>query len=142
MRILIVDDEATNRFLLKSHLAELGEADCAEDGEQAVEAVKRALKAGEPFDLICLDIEMPRKNGHQTLQELRQAERDHDIPFGEGAKVVMVSIVDDPQAIMEAFRGQCEGYIVKPLRKDKLYREIDKLGLLNPSPGKGATEEN
>lgn len=133
MRILIVDDEMTNRFLLKNHLAELGEADCAEDGQVAVEAVRNALAENAPYDLICLDIEMPRKNGQQTLEEIRQAERERDVPFGDGAKVIMVSVVDDPKAIMEAFRGQCEGYIVKPLRKDKLYKEIEKIGLLNPA---------
>ncbi len=130
LRILIVEDEPTSRKILTSFLKDLGSCDTAANGQEAVAAVLGAFEAGRPYDLVSLDIKLPGMDGHEVLQEIRRIERARGIKLGDGTKVVMTTVVDDPKSIMGAFRSQCEAYILKPVDKKKLMEQIGKLGLL------------
>jgi len=95
-------------------------------------AFKDALKQGDPYDLICLDIMMPQMDGHQALEAIRQIESEHGISGGlDSVKVIMTTVLDDPKNVMKSFREGCEGYVVKPIEKQKLLDEIGKLGLIS-----------
>jgi len=59
MKSLIVDDIGTIQRLLTHMLKEFGSCEYAQNGLDALEKQKEAFKAGQPFDLICLDIMMP-----------------------------------------------------------------------------------
>lgn len=130
LRILIVDDDFTSRKILMRYLQPYGNLDVAVSGAEALDAVRNALEEGGPYDLICLDILMPGLDGHATLAEMRKAESEKGVRPGEGAKIIMTTCVDDAQNIMKAFRGQCEAYIVKPIRKEALLDEMRTLGLI------------
>ncbi|MBN1764069.1 MAG: response regulator [Sedimentisphaerales bacterium] len=128
MRILVVDDDFINRKYLVTLLRPLGECDVAVNGLEAVAAYESALDAEEPYDLLCLDIMMPEMDGMQALKEIRRLEVERDILELDGAKVIMTTAVDQRKNIMEAFRAGCESYLIKPVKKDKLYEEIVRLG--------------
>lgn len=130
MRILIVEDEFGSRKLLQKFLTPYGTCDMAVDGEEAVEAFTIALQEDEPYDLICLDIMLPKKDGQQVLKEIRAQERENNIMGLDGVKIIMTTALNDPKNIMEAFRSQCEAYIPKPITKQKLFEEMRGLGLL------------
>ena len=66
MRILIVEDDFPARKLLQTFLAPYGETDIVVDGEEAMEAFMIALDEGRPYDLICLDIMLPKKSGQSV----------------------------------------------------------------------------
>ena len=72
MRFLVVDDDFETRHLMQKLLRPFGDVDVATDGEEGVEAFSRALKAGEPFALVTMDILMPNIDGQQALREIRQ----------------------------------------------------------------------
>jgi two-component system chemotaxis response regulator CheY len=129
LRSLIVEDDFISRLLLQKFLAPLGESHVAVDGEEAVLAVTAALDAGQPYQLICLDIMMPKLDGQAVLRALREHEEKHGMPLGKGAKVIMTTCLKDAQNIMEAFRGQCDVYMVKPIARAKLLEELRKLDL-------------
>jgi two-component system chemotaxis response regulator CheY len=57
-------------------------------------------------------------------------EQDKGIPPEGSVKVIMTTAMNDADVIMESFSARCDGYMVKPIRKDKLFEEIDNLGLL------------
>ena len=59
MKTLIAEDDLTSRLLLEGFVKSYGPCQIALNGKEAVEAVRVALKAGEYYQLICLDIEMP-----------------------------------------------------------------------------------
>jgi len=63
MKTLIVEDDFTSRLLLQEFLNPYGPSHIAVNGAEAVEAVTAALDAGEPYNLICLDIMMPEMDG-------------------------------------------------------------------------------
>ena len=131
MRILIVEDEVSSRHILNSYLSPYGECESAEDGAAAVAAVEKSLDAEDPFALITLDIKLPNMNGMEVLNRIRELEAEKDIPLGDGAKIIMMTALDDHKKVMEAFRQQCEVYLVKPIDKQKLISHLKEMGLIS-----------
>jgi len=130
MRVLIVDDDFDSRRLLQKILYPHGYCDVAVDGEEAVEAFRRAHSEGEPYDLICLDIIMPNMDGQEALREIRDIEKEQGIQTTDAVKVIMVSALDDSKELHDAFfLGEATSYLVKPIRKKTLVDEMSKLGL-------------
>ncbi len=131
MKCLIVEDDSASKELLRAYLKDCADCHTASDGRQAVEAFLDALEENEPYDLILLDIMMPEVNGREALQEIRWIEAEHDIGGLDAVKVIMTTALDDSKDILGSFREGCEAYVVKPVQKDKLFAEIEKLGLLS-----------
>ena len=130
MKILIVDDDFTSRKILLKYLSDYGQCDVAVNGKEAVEAFKIALDENEAYDFICLDIMMPEMDGQEVLKEIRQFEKQKEIYGLDGVKVIMTSALDDSTNIKTAFREQCEGYLVKPIDKQKLIQKMESLELI------------
>ncbi len=134
MKCLIVEDNFAARKLLQKYLSGYGDCDVAVNGVEAVDAFKEALDEGQPYDLICLDIMMPQMDGHQALEAIRQVETQYGIGGLDGVKVIMTTALGDSRNVMSAFNEGCEAYIVKPVEKQKLLKEIEGLGLISVSP--------
>jgi two-component system chemotaxis response regulator CheY len=130
MRILIVEDDFTSRKLLGALLAPFGECDIAVDGVEAVEAVRMAIDEERPYQLICLDIMMPKLDGHGALEKIRALEKSNGLTGNEGTRIIMTTALNDSQNILQAFRSQCEGYLVKPIDKAKLLGLLREIGLI------------
>ena len=131
MKTLIVEDDFTSRLLLQELLKSYGPSHIAVNGKEAVNAFTMAVKAGEPYDLICLDIMMPEMDGQQALKEIRRLELVDGVDVADGVKIIMTTALFDGKNVMHAFRGACDGYLVKPIDKHKLLDEIERLGLAN-----------
>jgi two-component system chemotaxis response regulator CheY len=129
MRILVVEDDFISRRLLCRYLEPFGECDVAPDGRAALRCVRRAIANSRHYDLICLDIMMPEMDGQETLREVRNIETDQGLTPGEGARVIMTTALEDHANVMKAFRGQCDGYVVKPIEKKKLVQTLKDIGL-------------
>ncbi len=128
MDSLVIEDDVTTRRILRKWLSAFGECETVESGFEGVEAFRLALKSGVPYQLVCLDINMPGMDGHATLTALRDCEKSAGIEVGQGAKVLMVTANEDSKNVLQAFKGQCDGYMVKPLEKAKLLSNLQKLG--------------
>lgn len=130
MRALIVEDEFLSRKVLRSFLMALFEVDVVVNGREAVEAFKLAHAEEQPYDLILMDIMMPEVDGIEALHRIRTIEKEEELR--PRAKVIMTTALDDPQTVIKTFYdGEASAYIVKPVAKEKLYKELEKLGLLN-----------
>jgi len=138
VKILIVEDEFGSRKLLQSFLEPYGDCDIAVDGEEAMDAFTTALNENHPYDLICLDIMMPKMSGQEVLRNIRRIEKERGILGRKGVKVIMTTALGDPVNITEAFKSQREAYITKPISKQKLLDEIKNLGFLEKRVQKGA----
>ena len=130
MRVLIVEDEFTSRRLLQRILSSYGDCDIAVDGKEALEAFSLAYEQGEAYDLVCLDIMMPEMDGREVLKAIRRNERERGITGLDGVKVIMTTAVRDSENIMGSFSDGCEGYILKPIDKAKILRQLRELGLI------------
>jgi two-component system, chemotaxis family, chemotaxis protein CheY len=133
VRILIVEDDYSSRFLMQELLEPHGVCHSVVNGTEGIEAFKRAIEQDQPYDLICLDIMMPEKSGHEVLQAVRAMEQERGIFLGDGAKVIMTTALGDAKSILAAFNAQCESYLVKPITKQKLEEQMRKLGLIGES---------
>lgn len=133
MRILIVDDDYVTRTQLKALLGAYGDCDAAPNGDIAMRLFAAAHEETVPYDLVTMDIDMPDQKGQQVVAELRQWEQWHGLNVSSAqAKVLMVSALKDPKAIMSSFREGCEGYLTKPVTQESLAAALDKLGLQHP----------
>lgn len=129
MQILAVEDDFASRRLIVECLSPLGTCHEAANGVEAVEAIRASLETDTPYDLICLDIRLPDKDGFAVLEAIRELEAAKGIFLGDGAKVIMTTALTDAKSILKAFNRQCEAYITKPISRSKLMEEIAKLGL-------------
>ena len=130
MKVLVAEDDPTSREVLTSLLSKYGEISCAEDGDTALEMVTQALRDGAPFNLVCLDIMMPERDGHSVLRELRALESELKVPLESATRVIMTTALEDSSNVLNAFKVGCEAYVVKPIEKAKLVHEMSKLGLV------------
>lgn len=130
LNILVVEDDPVSREVLCKLLSKHGECSRAEDGLNGLEKVEEALEAGEPFDLICLDLLMPSMGGHEALKKIRQVEAKHGLEYGLGAKIVVITALSDPGTIMEVLSDQCDSYITKPVEAANVERQLRVLGLI------------
>lgn len=109
-RILVAEDTPTNQLLIRLILEQLGaEVTLAADGDEAVEEATR-----HPYDLILMDVQMPRKNGHEATRELRR--RGLTVPI---VALTAHAMKEDRQACLAA---GCDGYLAKPIDRNELVR--------------------
>ncbi len=130
MRSLVVEDESTSRRVLQHLLSAFGECHVAVDGAEGVEAYESAFAEGKPYDLVCLDIMMPGLDGQEVLRRIRAFEEQHGRAVGQGAKIIMTTALGDAENVMGAFKAGCESYLVKPIQREAVLKELDKLGLI------------
>jgi len=127
---LIVEDEVTSRAILREFLKRYGVPHIAINGKEAVDAVGAALQAGEPFDLICLDIMMPEMDGQEALKRIRQLEFEAGVDAETRAKVIMTTALADRGNVVEAIQGQCDYFLVKPIDRLALLEELRRMQLI------------
>jgi CheY-like chemotaxis protein len=103
-RILVVDDVADNRDVLRRRLEREGHAvETAEDGRRALQMV-----AQRPYDLVLLDVLMPELDGYAVLDALKGDAATRDIP------VIMISALDELPGIVRCIERGAEDYLHKP----------------------------
>ena len=130
LRILIAEDDPVSRTLLKAYLEPHGRCEAVTNGIEAAVALRKSIEEGDPYDLLCLDILMPDMNGQDALQLIREIERENGIAGRSAVKVIMTTALEDRRNVLTAFRAGCEGYLVKPIVRENLLRELSRLHLL------------
>lgn len=129
MRILIAEDDMVSRKYLFKVMSEYGECDLTVNGLEAVDAFLTAWDLGKPYDLICLDIMMPRVDGIKALQAIRDVERQKKVSDEERAKVIMITALNDKETVLSSFETGCEAFAAKPVDTEKLVEVMRELGL-------------
>ena len=131
MKTLIVEDDFISRRILRELLNSYGDIEIAVDGEEAVTAFRLAHDAKAPYELICMDIMMPKMDGREALRQIRQLEKELEVPPNLGVKIIMTTALDDPKTVFDSFyQDGATAYLVKPISKQKLLRELRALGLI------------
>ena len=121
-RILVVEDDRTTRHLLNHVLTGAGyEVRLAEDGAAGLEALR-----GGAFDLVLLDVWMPRMNGIEVLATMR----------AEGLRppTVVMTSDDTPETVLRAVREQAHQYVNKPIAPPQLLELVSQALSARPAP--------
>jgi len=115
MRILIIeDDKETNEFLRLSLEDEYFIVDTTQDGEQGA-----FLACTNDYDLIILDYELPKKNGYQICQEIRQG--------GKSVPIIMISVQSGTETKINTLNIGADDYVTKPYSFQELLARIKAL---------------
>lgn len=115
-KILLVDDAAFMRMMLKTTLTQAGYTDIyeAEDGAKAVEKYQEI----QP-DLVFMDITMPNKDGLEALKEIKGG--------NPGATIVMCSAMGQETMVMDAIKSGAKDFIVKPFKPERILSTVKKI---------------
>jgi two-component system chemotaxis response regulator CheY len=118
MKVLVVDDFATMRRIVKNILKQIGFTNIieAEDGKSALKMLQ-----SDKFDLIMCDWNMPEMPGIELLGKVRADEQLKGIPF------VMVTAEAQKENIIEAVKAGVNSYIVKPFTAEIVEQKLKKL---------------
>lgn len=130
MRTLVVDDDLMSRLVLAEFLLDYGEPDVVNDGLEAVRACQTAMQEDLPYDLILLDIMMPNMNGIEALGKIREIEEELDLPSAKRAVIMMVTAISDETKKAEAFAGNCNAYLSKPVNMVELFDTLKEFKLI------------
>jgi len=131
LRILIIEDDFASRRLLQRILASYGNTDVAVDGEEGIDAFINAINEKQAYDLICLDIMLPKMDGQEVLKKIREIEIENGIGGFDGVKILMTTALGHAKNIMTAFKSGCAAYIIKPIIIEQVIDEVKKLSLIS-----------
>jgi CheY-like chemotaxis protein/anti-sigma regulatory factor (Ser/Thr protein kinase) len=130
-RILVVEDEQALRDLLVHVLSEDGfTVASAEDGIAALELLRKGK-----FDLVLLDIWMPRMNGLEVLATLKQKSEQNHTPL---PKVIVVTADNTPETLLTSIREQAYQYVNKPFSTRSVLELVKRV--LSGAPEAAAIE--
>lgn len=130
MRILIVEDDLSSRMFLSGFLSKYGQIDVVVDGIEALDAYLLAEKDSEPYNLICLDIMMPKVDGVKVLKAIRDYETTRGLLPEKRVKVIMTTALAETNLVQTAFDIGCEAYAAKPIDTEKFLEVMRKLELI------------
>lgn len=115
-RILLIDDDAT---LVADMLTMFGyTVDVAPDGYSGIQMLQKTEK---PFDLVILDVQMPRMDGWSTLRTIREGQTDANIP------IIMLTSSDSEESVVHGLRRGADEYLAKPIAPRRLLAHIEAL---------------
>jgi two-component system chemotaxis response regulator CheY len=118
MKVLVVDDFATMRKIIRNVLKQIGFEDIAEaeDGVAAMQILKR-----EKVGLVVTDWNMPNMTGLELLRNMRQNSRCANVP------VLMVTAEGMKENVLEAVKSGVSNYVVKPFTAEVLQEKIEAI---------------
>ena len=139
LRVLVAEDNAVNMMIAVALLEHWGVAVTqAQDGSEAVAAARRAAAAGQPFDAVLMDLQMPVMGGHEATRTLREleatgamqnpatvtaAQADGSIPPLPIIALTAAALVTERD---EALRAGMNDFLTKPIDSDKLQATLHR----------------
>ncbi|MFX0040229.1 MAG: response regulator [Promethearchaeota archaeon] len=125
-KILLIEDNAADIRLTKEVLQQrkiVTSLDIVRDGVEALDFLKKRGKfsnVNKP-NLILLDLNLPKKNGFEVLEEIKRDEELKRIP------VVILTVSDAKEDLIKAYNLHANCYVIKPLEMKEFYRIINSI---------------
>ncbi len=127
LRILLVEDNEDNRFLIASYLKKLPHiVDFACNGLEAVEKIRE----GGVYDLIFMDVQMPVMDGYTATKCIRDWEAQHNINPSVIVALTAHALQEDEQ---KSINAGCDGHLIKPIKKQTFLAALQQYAGKTPS---------
>jgi len=118
-RVLVVDDNQTNRMVLTKNVEALGSrVDTVSSGAKALESLRNAHRAGDPYHIVLLDMQMPGMDGEQTARAIKSDPAVKDVKI-----LILTSMGQRGDAVRLEALG-CSGYLLKPVKQQMLFDAV------------------
>jgi PAS domain S-box-containing protein len=115
MKVLIVDDNATNRLVFQEMTSSWGFVPSeAADAKEALAKIREAFDSGDPFRVILLDAQMPEMDGFQMAKEVNAG------PYGEGIAIIMLTSMGLKGDAARCQEVGISAYLHKPVKQSEL----------------------
>lgn len=124
IHILLIEDNEGDILLTTEALEEskiINKVTILKDGELAIRFFKNLTDKNEAPDLVILDVNLPKKNGHEVLQFIKNHELYRHIP------TIMLTTSSTEMDIMSAYRNYVNCYVTKPLEAQDFFNAITKI---------------
>ena len=115
-KIMLVDDAAFMRMMIKKALSSSGYTDFVE-AQDGAEAVKKYEE--EKPDMVIMDITMPNMDGLQALKKIRESD--------PGAKVVMCTAMGQESIVVDAIKSGARDFVVKPFDAQRIIQTVNDI---------------
>lgn len=127
MKILIIDDEITALTKMKALLSAYGDCTMTTHAAQALRLFEAAIEDDTPFNLVVIDIQLSQSSGFDILDSLTQLEIQADV---KASIKIMVTASGTKANLVKAYTRGCDGFLVKPVKRDILEEKLRNLGLV------------
>jgi CheY-like chemotaxis protein len=123
IHVLLVEDNEGDIFLTKEALEEgklVNKISVARDGKEAIDFLEKSgrFESVETPDLILLDVNLPKKNGHEVLQYIKSSDAHKHIP------VIMLTTSSSSKDIHASYVNHANCYITKPVEVDEFFKVV------------------
>ncbi|GBG26712.1 Two-component response regulator ORR41 [Hondaea fermentalgiana] len=123
LRVLLVEDTSVNQLIFKAFLEKASiKVDVAADGIEAVEQFK-TRPAQSPYDLILMDLQMPRLDGFDATAQIRTLEASQK---RSRTPIIALTAFSSGRDLDRCLAAGCDNYIIKPVKRDELFVTISK----------------
>ena len=134
LKILLVDDSKSAQLKIHSILSKYGNCDQAYNGIEALEQYTNSLETNSPYDLIIMDVVMPKMDGFEAAKKIMSIQGKANIAEENRAKIIMLTSKSEPANMMKAhFEIGVTTYITKPFEEKTLIEAMSNLGLIETS---------
>ncbi|MGZ9222294.1 MAG: response regulator, partial [Anaerolineales bacterium] len=118
-RILIVDDNQTNRMVLTKNIEALGSrVEAVASGAKALEILRNAHRGRDPYHVVLLDMQMPGMDGEQTARAIKSD------PSAKETKIIILTSMGQRGDANRLEALGCSGYLLKPVRQQMLFDAV------------------
>ena len=118
-RVLAVDDNQTNRLILREILVNWGmQPTVVADAESALEELDKAQREQRPFQVVLTDVHMPQIDGFELAQQIRKH------PDLQGTLILMLTSGDGPEDIARCRAVGGAAYLIKPIKQSELFNAL------------------
>ncbi|MEZ4771821.1 MAG: ATP-binding protein [Bacteroidia bacterium] len=136
VQLLIVDDEPINHQVLRNHLrGDRFEIHTAMNGQEALNLLAHSTK---PFDIILLDVMMPRMSGYEVARKIRETYLPSELP------IIMITAKNQVADLVQGLETGANDYLAKPFSKDEFLARLHthlNLGQINRASGRFVPNE-
>jgi two-component system, sensor histidine kinase and response regulator len=122
LHVLVVDDNATNRWVFTKMLEGFGcQVSAVSSGARVVQTLIRASLTNNPYRLVLLDMQMPEIDGEQTLEAIRNE------PMTQSIDVIILTSIGRRGDFARVNELGCSGYLVKPIKQTQLRDTLESV---------------
>ena len=123
LRVLITDDSSGVRVLTEKVLNSFGITKImhAANGREAIVRLEQAVEAGEAFDLVLCDLNMPVIDGQGLLKRVKESQ----LPKVSSVMFIVVTAESDKETVLDLIKTGIDGFIIKPVVRKDLFHKLN-----------------